>query len=677
MTILFTKYKKEFTKHVDSLLKNQDHLFVTDVTREALWETYINSYPESVRQEFNCNCCRQFIKDFGNVVAIVNNQIKSIWSFFEDTSSVFYKVNRELETLVLSSPIRDRYLAINPNVGTDHNIQLLPDNKTIRWDHYSYTLDRKFVINNYDRTKSVAYYIAPTRDAKNVFKRSLDEITEQAVLTVLELIEQNSLYRGSDYTGILKVFLTTLKIYRELDETQKDAYCWSQCLVQSAAVSKIRNTAIGTLLVDISEDKELDVAISAFERIMDPSNHKRPNTVITNSMVKKAEEYLEASGLGNSLARRNATLDDIEVTDLIFVNRSSRLPEPVSLLGSLKQKPKFDSNRLSKVETVSLQVFLDNIVPTATNIELLLENAHESNLVSLITAENSNALPMFKWNNPFSWTYNGSVADSLREKVKKAGGTVEGLLRVSLGWYNFDDLDLHMHEPDLLKTHIYFRNKMSSFSRAKLDVDQNAGTILTRSAVENIIYPYNSTLLKNKSYQVDVHNFSKRETIDVGFYVEVEYNGLIYTFTYDKAVKGTIPACSFVIDDNNEIVFTTNLETSAKVKQLWNLNTLQMHKVEAIMYSPNYWQDNSVGNKHVFLMLEGAKNTEPTTRGFFNEFLHESLSTHRKVFEALGSRTNVSPSEQELSGVGFSLTSRKEFTVKVSGSFTRMLKVVV
>lgn len=35
------------------------------------------------------------------------------------------------------------------------------------------------------------------------------------------------------------------------------------------------------------------------------------------------------------------------------------------------------------------------------------------------------------------------MADSIREKVKAAGGSVEGQVRVSLSWETNADLDLH------------------------------------------------------------------------------------------------------------------------------------------------------------------------------------------------------------------------------------------
>jgi hypothetical protein len=74
------------------------------------------------------------------------------------------------------------------------------------------------------------------------------------------------------------------------------------------------------------------------------------------------------------------------------------------------------------------------------------------------------------------------------------------------------------------------------------------------------------------------------------------------------------------------------------------------------MLSPNHWENsNKSGNKHYFFMLDGCMNPEPT-RGIYNEFLASPLEKHRKVFEVLGSKTMCQPSNDQLSGIGFSTT---------------------
>ena len=64
------------------------------------------------------------------------------------------------------------------------------------------------------------------------------------------------------------------------------------------------------------------------------------------------------------------------------------------------------------------------------------------------------AKTMFKWPNNFSWSYAGELADSIKERVKRAGGAVDGDLRCSLSWFNYDDLDLHLIEPGASRTTI-------------------------------------------------------------------------------------------------------------------------------------------------------------------------------------------------------------------------------
>ena len=96
-----------------------------------------------------------------------------------------------------------------------------------------------------------------------------------------------------------------------------------------------------------------------------------------------------------------------------------------------------------------------------------------------------------------------------------------------------------------------------------------------------------------------------------------------------------------------------------------------------IMLSPNHWVgQHGVGNKHYMFILKGCKNPG-TPRGFFNEFLRDDLRSDRKVFEALGSRMRVAPSEDQLSGLGFSNTISNNIVVKVdSKGSSRMYRVM-
>ena len=61
---------------------------------------------------------------------------------------------------------------------------------------------------------------------------------------------------------------------------------------------------------------------------------------------------------------------------------------------------------------------------------------------------------------------------------------------------------------------------------------------------------------------------------------------------------------------------------------------------------------------------------------FFNEFLTDELSKHRKVLEMVGSKMQTDESINQLSGLGFSSTNRASILVRITGSFNRVIKVV-
>lgn len=666
---MFNEIKTKFQTNFKQFIKDQTNLFVTGAEKDALWDTYLSSFPESERQEFTCNSCRQFIKNYANIVKIVNNKLVSIWSF-DAGEPMYQKVFDNLDRLVLSKPITEVFITDTAKLGTDSNVQLLETGETIRWQHFYAEIPRALVTN---ARLSLDSERAKFRDAKNVFKRSLEELTPAAVDIVLELIDQNSIYRGAEFKSILTLFSTCQKEYGKLNKGEKDNYCWIQSIVHGPVVSKIRNTAVGTLLIDISEGMELDKAVGRFEKIMAPTNYKRPTPVVSKRMVEEAEKTIKELGLESALSRKLCTPDDIKVNNLLFVDRGLKVKE--SIFDTLKNET-VNPKTLSKVEEITLEDFINKVVPKAGRIEVLLENKHIPNLVSLVGPDDKDSPTLFKWPNNFSWSYKNALADSLKDKVKSAGGKVEGLLRISLEWFNTNDLDLHVIEPD--GTHIAFHQKLSH-SGGHLDVDMNAHTT-TRAPVENVIYPYGCRIQEGK-YSVYVHNYRWREAISPEPRIEIECNGETYEFSCAEiAHQKQVVIANFTYSKKDGIKFTNGPKSSVATQKVWNLDTFKFHKVSMAMFSPNYWDDNKIGNKHIFFALEGATNEDENIRGFFNEFLKPELeSTHKRVFEILASKLKVEKNDnpKQISGVGFSTTTDNSFICKVSGAFDRVLKVKV
>ena len=250
-------------------------------------------------------------------------------------------------------------------------------------------------------------------------------------------------------------------------------------LAAGISIGRIRNHSIGVLLVDVSEGVDLDTAVKRYEQIVAPANYKRPKAIFTKKMLEDAKNTLSELGYMNSLQRRFANLDDITINNILFSNKDAakRISNAGDIFGELEKEVAINPKKFSRVEEIAVQDFIENVLPTAREVEAFIENKHSKNLVSMIAPVDSEAPTMFKWNNGLSWAYSGNVADSdLKQNVKAAGGAIDGVLRFSIQW-NEDgndncDLDAHCVEPD--GNEIYFSNcrkpRKSSLG-GQLDVD--------------------------------------------------------------------------------------------------------------------------------------------------------------------------------------------------------------
>lgn len=661
---MFDTIKKKVEERFAALVSN-GVLFTTNPDRDKIWEVYLNAIPQQFRQEHTCNCCKSFLRQYGGIVGIgSDNKVMTLWDFDMTGDPEYSEAIPALRRYVASLPVADRFYAEAPKLGTDRT----PDPKRgLVWTHFHVVAPREYILNK----DCIPTRLGQYRTQKELLQRAVTEITPDAVETVQELIGQNSLYRGSEFKPMVDALGKAQKAAKKIPAGLLANYCWLQSSVLGPATCGIRNSAIGTLLQDLSEGKELDDAVRAYERVVAPTNYKRPTALVTPKMIEAAKTRLEELGLTSALKRRLLDPRDLTADRALFVHRA-KSKATADVFDEMKEDSLVNPKSLSKVETVTMEDFLTGVLPTAKSVKVLVENQHLGNLVSLVGAVEDGPT-LFKWDNNFSWSYAGEVADSIKERVKAAGGDVTGMMRASLSWHNFDDLDLRCDEVG--EYVIYYGNKGRLSPRGgMLDVDMNAGSGTTREPVENITY---SQMPRAGDYRIEVNQFSKREARDNNFEVEIEVDGEVHTFAMPNPSSGqTVHVATIrVARDGTATVIGSSGGKPARYpsKEKWGVKTGTFQTVRAITLSPNHWGCN-VGNKHVFFLLEGCK-AEDRVRPFYNEFLKEDLSKDRKVFEILGSKVNVEPREDELSGLGFSDTLHGHIYAEVEGAFKRTLKV--
>lgn len=653
-------------------------MFYTNVNKDLLWDAYLNSFPENERQGHNCNTCRQFIKAIGGIIFLDKNNlvVQTLWDDVSTGNVDYDNAAKALASYVRTCTIQDKFIHEFKKIGHDSNKQTLPDGKIINWFHFSLELTRDHYNANPASLK------ANVRDKVQTYRRAVTELTPESVETVLELIADDNLYRGSEYLRMLKALQKAQQEFKNVDQSKSDAYFWIKAANvsdDSYLVATIRNSSIGSLLIDLSEPeatrKPLDKAVKSFEDKVSGTNYKRPKALFTQKQLQDMKKAIVDGGYESALERRLAKPEDLNVSDTLYVNRSVNKALN-SVFDDLEEDVIVNPRKLN-TEAITFDQLLA-ILPTAEKVEVLFENRLESSLMSLVTAVHDDAKPLFKWGNNFSWTYKDAITDSIKERVKEAGGSVDGLLRASLAWHNGDDLDLSIREPGGYV--IYYGNKYSRKHNGNLDVDMNAGSITNpKDPVENIIYKSFDGLKKGDKFEIRVDNFSKRSNKNVGWTLQVEVDGTVFEFSEDHNDFATAVIATavwngetFEVKGNSKNVSEGKFAGTSK--DIWGIGTNKFQKVHTIAKSPNYWGYNQ-GNEHVFFFIDGVKNDEKV-RGIFNEFLNAELEkNYKRAFEALGNSIPVGSVDRELSGLGFSKTSGKEVIVRVTNKFQKVYKI--
>src|SRR5699024_2397134 len=218
MNLDFTVLQKAIMNNFENM-KEERYLFEVDLNKDELWDVYLDSFPPGTneifreRREYDCSCCRQFIKSIGHAVAIVDGKIKTIWDV-DTGNGVFNQVVHTLDEFVKSHTINNIYLSDSKKVGTLQNFEE-SDGEIIKWDHFYLELPKNFVQSSL--VNSIASTKGSYRSKKDVFQRAMEEITEDSVEIILELISQNSLYKGEEWQATLQEFLKYKKEYIELN----------------------------------------------------------------------------------------------------------------------------------------------------------------------------------------------------------------------------------------------------------------------------------------------------------------------------------------------------------------------------------------------------------------------------------------------------------------------------
>lgn len=693
---------KAMNEHFKKMTQSHKPLYRVNCTGDELWSKYLEGFqPDPVfrdpnSSEHNCNMCKHFITHYGNIVSLNDdNTFTSIFDFempqlakeeYEKSILAMRELIRKSEVDNLFVVTRDSIARSNydacpisnyQHLGLSKNVKrytkeeadkfgVVKPNQIVVFDHMYLAIPAVYIKNTHD---SIATITTKEKAKKDSLEKSLNEFTVETIELVIDLIEQQSILNGESQLEKLRAFSELSKKYSQIPEEQRNVWLWKQ--IQTFQYCHIRGEVIGTLLTDIQSGVDIAEACRAWNKKVDPANYMKAQAPITKTQIKNAQEFTEQNGYTESFTRRCATMADIEASEILHIHNGE--VKPVSIFDAVKTtETSINPDRFKGLKEISIEAFMQEILPNCTSLEAYFNNKHKNNLVTLITANDKDSKPIFKWKNNFSWTYTGNLAGKslIAKAVKNAGGFVDAPFRFSIMW-NEDgrsivDLDAHVVEPD--GTEISYCAKRSRKTLGQLDVDM----IRPRSVgVENIYWEDMSKLIDGR-YRFFVHNFDSGNT--TGVKAEIAIDGNVYTYQVNENFRGEKDIAYITIKNGHMVSVEHRVPVVDSVgDKVYNITTGQFHQVNLVCLSPNYWGDN-VGNKHYFFFLEGCKSPEKL-RGFHNEFLNSDLTPHRKVLDVLAHTMQVESTDGQLSGLGFNSTIPDELIVRYQGKQKGIIKI--
>ena len=706
MKTLTTEVQKQFNSMCKSRM-----LFRSSISGDDLWTIYLQSFKDDPifrdpnSSEHNCNTCKNFFRRYSNIVSINNDfEIESLFSNI-DTSKIAKEYIPAIEALhkvLIKAPIKSifvetfdelnslPYEKVSKNqtsfkLGIKANFKqytkeevlkfgVVNEQQVYTFNHLALDIPTAFI----DKSGKSSESILGDYNARfSVFNRLFSEVPKDTLLLVNDLINQNSLLNGKSYLPLIRILLDLYGEYEKISPDKRTNWIWYQTTLVQESIAKFRNTLLGTLCVELSAGLDINEACKNWNKRIDPVNYMKAVAPITTAQIKEAKKFVEENGYTESFTRRLATIDDIKASEILHINRDNAKSTPINIFDNIQTPSghgRFKRSEFNKVTEVTIDEFMKDILPNSTSIEVLFESKFQKNLVNLTTS-NENSKPIFKWKNPFSFTFNGNLASKseITENVSKVGGNIQGVLRASLQWNDEDtraivDLDLNCIETFGNRNHtIYYGNKASKYTTGFLDVDM----IRPKGVgIENIVYKKS---IPDGTYDIEVVNYSQNAP-NQGFKCEIVFGDETYTYNYFQHLVSRIKIAT--INVKNQIIsIQHHLQPIEGVQNYWGLEANMFQKVNLVCLSPNYW-DEEIGHKHYLFMLQNCKNPDKV-RSFHNEHLTSSLLNHRKVLDILGNTTLVEPIDNQLAGVGFNATVREEIIVKVKGTHNRIIKIKI
>lgn len=396
--------------------QNKFHAFQTRLGRNDLFDAYLAAFPDAIRQEHNCNCCKAFLRAVGGLVTIdaEGKQSSVLWD--ENMHDEPYKASvRAMRLLVEKATVDKVFYA--PSISA-YMATVFGAEKKGGYAHFCLSVNHFRLAPT--AAKSTGSQMLDSKQDYIFLKKSMQEFSNQSLDLAIKLFANDVHLKHYPRHLANLVWLQELRAKVKHSSVGKQLI-WREVASQPPGRIRLRNTVMGTLLLGLDAGVATEVVKKAFLAMVDPKDYMRPKAAPSVGNIEQAERIVKTLGIERSLERRWARLDEIPAAAYLW---QPSVPEAAAqeggVFGHLAPKSTGQSAASTAIDggIMTWARFEAEVLPHAKTVEMVMEVHRSYNFVSLTTAVHPDAPPILRWDslearNPFSgYAYAGGSRPS-------------------------------------------------------------------------------------------------------------------------------------------------------------------------------------------------------------------------------------------------------------------------
>ncbi len=379
--------------------------FTTDAG--GLYDLYLDRLPGE-RAFHACAACRRFIETFGGLAALTDQGAIEAAFWREAGAPPFYQpAMRAMAEAVGRAGVTGPFL-------TQATIWGKP--LTGVWPHFSVSPDAPAL--GLGRLLTPHQTMAAKREDFRTVSTALDAFNPTLLHEALRVLKTDSVHMSERFVGPVQWLLDLHEKRRRARGAARDNVLWRAVASAPEGYCHPRASVIGSLLEDIASGAAFPDIRARFNAKVAPLVYQRPQAPPAAGNIAMAEKIVEQLGIGPSLERRFARLEELETLWRPAAPAPAGKSPGKSMGGVFRHllpKARPAEGLALPPVTMTWVKFAATVLPGATRMEL--DVPATGAFIALTTAVNPAAPPVLKWDreggrNPVAWYVypNGSPA---------------------------------------------------------------------------------------------------------------------------------------------------------------------------------------------------------------------------------------------------------------------------